>query len=91
MKKRILSVILIATMAISITGCSEATKRTMKSFKSEHGGGLNRTVTVYDYNGNPIDSWTGKFDVSEDENSVFFDMDGKRVIISGGIVVNEEQ
>lgn len=90
MKKKIVLMVLAATMAIATTGCSEATKRSMKSLQSEYGGGLDRTVTVYDYNGQPIDSWTGKFDVSEDENKVFFDLDGKRVIIRGGIVINEE-
>ena len=90
MKKKILLLVLVVAMAIGMTGCSEATKRSMKSIQSEYGGGLNRTVTVYDYSGNEIDSWTGKFDVSEDENKVFFDLDGKRVIIRGGIVINEE-
>ena len=46
---------------------------------------------MYDYSGNEIRSWTGKFDVSESENEVYFDNeDGKRVIIHGGIVINEE-
>lgn len=55
------------------------------------GGGLERTVTLYDYTGKEIERWTGKFDVSESENEVYFDVDGKRVIIHGGIVVNEEK
>lgn len=51
-----------------------------------------RTVTLYDYDGNEIKSWTGKFfNGSGSENKVYFyDEDGKRVIIHGGIVVNEE-
>ena len=36
-------------------------------------------------------SWTGKFDISESENEIFFDdADGKRVVIHGGIVICEE-
>ena len=63
----------------------------MKSIGSNWTGGLNRTVTVYDYNGQEIKSWTGKFDVTEDDNEVYFDDEnGKRVIIQGGIVINEE-
>ena len=63
----------------------------VKSFSSNWNGGLNHTVTVYDYNGGKIKSWSGKFDVSESENEVYFDdSDGKRVIIHGGLVVNEE-
>ena len=49
-------------------------------------------VLIYDYNGQEIKSWTGKFDVTEDDNEVYFDDEnGKRVIIQGGIVINEEQ
>lgn len=75
---------------VALLGTSTA-QRTLKSVSSDFGGGLDRTVTVYDYNGNEIRSWTGKFDVSESENEVYFDNEnGKRVIIHGGIVINEE-
>ena len=68
-----------------------STKRSIKSMVSDYSGGLNRTITLYDYNGNEIKSWTGKFDVDDNESRVFFDdEEGKRVIIYNGIVVNEE-
>ena len=73
-------------------GC-ESCSRSMKSLKSDVGGGLNRTISVYDYNGQLIKSWTGKFDVAENpnKNQVYFDdQNGKRVIIDGGIIINEE-
>lgn len=67
-------------------------QREIKSWRSEIDGGLERTVTVYDYNGKEIRHWTGKFDVSESESETYFDdEDGKRVVIHGGIVINEEQ
>ena len=67
-------------------------QRKIKSWRSEIDGGLERTVTVYDYNGKEIRHWTGKFDVSESESETYFDdEDGKRVVIHGGIVINEEQ
>ena len=69
---------------------SAGCQRAMKSFRSDFGGGLNRTVTVYGYSGEAIRSWTGKFDVSEHSDEMYFDVDGKRVIIQGGIVINEE-
>lgn len=76
--------------AVALLGTSTA-QRTLKSVSSDFGGGLDRTVTVYDYNGNEIRSWSGKFDVSESEEEVYFDDEnGKRVIIHGGIVINEE-
>lgn len=89
--KRILAVIGIVCIAFGLTGCTETFKRNVKSMKSNWTGGLERTVTVYDYNGGVIDSWTGKFDVTDSENEIYFDdEEGKRVIIHGGIVINEE-
>lgn len=89
MKKRVLITGIVIASMISLSGCA-STKRNLKSLESNISGGLDRTVTVYDYNGQEIKSWSGKFDVSESENEVYFDKDGKRVIIHGGIVINEE-
>ena len=69
----------------------ESWKRGMKTMVSNMTGGLERTVTAYDYNGNILGSWTGKFDVEENDSKTFFDIDGKRVIIQNAIVINEEQ
>ena len=90
MKKIIATTLAATVLMLSLGGCTEAGKRSWKSMESNWTGGLNRTVTVYDYNGNPIKSWTGHFDVSENTNEVWFDLDGKRVIITGGIIINEE-
>ena len=65
-------------------------QRAFKSQESNLGGGIERTVTVYGYNGEEIQSWTGKFDVTESDQETYFDIDGKRVIIQGGIIINEE-
>ena len=84
MKHKCIKTAVLVTGVIAITmfsGCSSCS-RSLKSLSSD---------TVYDYNGGKIKSWSGKFDVSESENEVYFDdSDGKRVIIHGGIVVNEE-
>lgn len=91
------------TMIIAVTICvvllggvfvfnTASIQRKIKSWRSEIDGGLKRTVTVYDYNGKEIRHWTGKFDVSESESETYFDdEDRKRVVIHGGIVINEEQ
>lgn len=89
MKNKVLALTLAACTAVSMSGCSSI-DRAVKSLSSDFGGGFNRTVTVYDYNGNAIKSYSGKFDVSESENEVYFDINDKRVIIHGGIVINEE-
>ncbi|MBP3785590.1 MAG: DUF5052 family protein [Bacteroidaceae bacterium] len=91
MIKRILFFAAILFAVLSLSGC-ESCKRDMRSLKSDMSGGLQRTVTLYDYNGNVLRQWKGKFDVQDDNgtNSVYFDLNGKRVIVSGGIIVNEE-
>lgn len=78
-----------AMLACSMSGCASCS-RSYKSMQSDFGGGLHRRVTLYDYSGNVIDQWEGTFDVAENDQEVYFDVDGKRVIIQGGIVVNEE-
>ncbi len=89
--KRIL-IVLTLVLSLGFTSC-ESCSREMKSIKSDIGGELNRTITLYDYNGQVIKSWTGKFDVTENanKNQIYFDdQNGKRVIIDGGIIINEE-
>lgn len=85
----VLIVILYASMHWLYTNTASG-QRALKSQESNFGGGIDRVVTVYSYDGTPIESWSGKFDVTEDSNETYFDIDGKRVIIQGGIIINEE-
>lgn len=88
-----LGFVVVALVVFGVVKCtgSASWARTVKSISSDYDGGLERTVTLYDYNGEEIDSWSGKFDISENDNEIYFDdEDGKRVIIQGGIVVCEE-
>ena len=87
--KKTVMCVLVGIMAVMFSGC-EGCQRSMKSISSDLGGGLNRTVTVYSNTGEKIDSWSGKFDVSSSESETYFDINGKRVIIHGGIVIDEE-
>lgn len=92
--KRIFSILAVMFVlfagVVSLNGCSSC-DRNMKSIGSDFSGGLDRTVTLYDYNGNVLGEWSGKFDMSSSEEEIFFDDEnGKRVIIHGGIVVAEE-
>lgn len=89
-QKIALAVVAGAIAMVGMSGC-ESCSRDMKSFSSDMSGGLDRTVTVYDYNGNVLGEWSGKFDISNNDNEVFFDDEnGKRVIIQNGIVISEE-
>lgn len=88
-----------AIMLVAISSCTESFERTIKDMKSDYGGGLYRRVTVYDYNGDVIKIWEGKFDTQMGDSAgtpyVKFDRTdstGKkvRVMVQGGIIINEE-
>lgn len=84
--------IFVTLLIVSIIGNMASIRRSFKSIGSEMNNGLNRTITVYDYNGQEIRHWEGRFDVTESETGILFDdQDGKRTIITGGIVINEEK
>lgn len=89
-------------MACLVVGCgiynthTESGKRALKTWNSETSGGLNRTVTVYDMQGEEIAKYQGKFDVEESQNEgvvkIKFDIDGKRHIIyaqTGTVLIDE--
>ena len=77
---------------LGLTGCASM-EREFKDFSSEMSGGLDRTLVVYDYNGDVLKEYEGKMDiqVSPSNDKVLFDLDGKRHIIRGGIVIIDEK
>lgn len=92
MKSKVGIIAAIALGAMIFTsGCGAEFDREMKSFSSNLAGGLNRTVSVYDNAGNLLRTYEGKIDLSESENEIFFDLNGKRIVIHGGIVIVEEK
>ncbi len=90
--KKLLIVIVCAISLCMFSSC-ESCSRQMKSIGSDIGGGLNRTTVLLDYNGDTIKMWEGKFDIRDtgSDNQIFFDLDGKRVWIQGGIFLSEEK
>ena len=46
-------------------------------------------LTLYDYKGQPLRQWAGEFVLHREQYGTYFDIDGKRVVIRGGIVVAE--
>ena len=89
MKRIIAGTLTFVLLVGSLCGCA-GFQRGMKTIGSDITGGLDRTVTVYSYNGEKLGEWSGKFDVSSSEQETFFDINGKRVIIQNGIIINEE-
>ena len=90
---------IVSLFAIVTSSCTESFDRMVKDMSSDYGGGLHRRVTVYDYNGEVIKSWTGKFDTQMGDSSgvpyVKFDIPDStgrkvRVLVQGGIIINEE-
>lgn len=77
---------------------TESGARALKSQESNFNGGIERTVEVYDMNGNLIKTYSGKFDVdckteTETPYIVFDDENGKRHMIfypTGTIVIDEK-
>lgn len=68
-------------------------KRAYKTQKSELQNGIDRTVTVYDMEGDIIKTYSGKFDVTYDSDRILFDDEqGKRHVIyypTGTVTVDE--
>lgn len=90
MKRKAFLLSLVCGAALILTSCTGENKRAWKTTYSSWTGGLDRTVTVYSYDGTPIESWSGRFDISESDQEMYFDINGKRVIIQGGIIISEE-
>ena len=89
LKRAVLITIILVSGLLS--GCS-SWSRMGKSISSDMKGGLNRTVTLYDYNGEEIRHWSGKFDIWDSGHVVDGDdLIGCRVIIHGGISVIEDK
>ena len=88
----ILVVITILLSSIFLTGC-ESCSRDIKTINSDFNGGLNRIVSVYDYSGKLIKTYEGKVDIGgspDGSGEILFDLNGKRTIINGGIVIIDE-
>ena len=73
---------------------TEAGKRALKDQKSNFGDGIERSVTVYDVNGEIIEKYSGKFDVETTDNYIIFDDEkGKRHMIyytTGTVIIDEK-
>ena len=55
-KRAAISIFIVFMVSAFLAFNSEGFRRNIKTFFSSQSGGINRTLTVYDYNGNPIKS-----------------------------------
>lgn len=74
-------------------GNTQSGKRAIKSQESNFNEGIERTVKVYDVNGELITEYDGKFDITYDDDRILFDDEnGKRHVIyypTGTVVIDE--
>ena len=73
---------------------TETGQRALKDQESNFNGGISRTVTVYDVNGQVLEQYSGTFDIETNNTDyiIFDDENNKRHMIfykTGTITVNE--
>ena len=92
----VISVILMITVFLGMHwyyNNTQSGKRAFKSQESNFGDGIERTVKVYDVNGQLITEYDGKFDITYDDDRILFDDEnGKRHVIyypTGTVVIDE--
>ena len=93
----VIGLIVAAAMIIGpiVYSNTEAGKRALKDQQSNFNEGIQRTVRVYDIEGDLIETYTGKFDIETDNDSyiIFDDESGKRHIIyfsTATVLIDEE-
>ena len=95
MKKKLLIIVGIASclLIILISGVScSSCDRVVKDVGSDISGGLNRVVTVYDMNGNVLQTYKGKIDLEPNGSGIVkFELNGKRYMYYNAFVEVIEQ
>lgn len=97
----VIGLVVTVILTLAINSCilwylygTESGKRAVKDTKSNIYGGIERTITVYDIDGEIIKQYEGKFDVDYDSERIKFDDEnGKRHIIyytTGTVVIDEK-
>lgn len=73
---------------------TESGKRAFKTQKSNLEAGIERSVKVYDMNGDLLQEYSGRFDVAYNSDRILFDdEDGKRHVIyypTGTVIIDEK-
>ncbi|WAB25049.1 hypothetical protein M3_0098 [Lysinibacillus phage vB_LfM_LysYB1] len=97
MKKMLSAILAVGLSVAMLTGCNDtaSSQRAEKDRESNEKGGLERTVKVYDYEGKLMKEYEGLIDIDSSEGGgagrVKFDLNGKRTMIYGGIVIVDEK
>jgi hypothetical protein len=92
--KNFITGFIVALIFVLLVGCGEQVRDRNKKDRQSEQYGLNRTLDVYSYDGKQLRHYEGTFDISayvQGDNKVKFDLDGKRHIIYGGIIITDEK
>ena len=84
---KILIVFVLCVMFLLGAGCASC-ERGLKSCNSELNGGLHRTLNAYSLDGQLLATYEGKIDIDDNanNNSIMFELDGKRYVYYNAIV-----
>lgn len=85
MKKKICVLIASLVMIVGLAGCASL-QRDIKDIGSDFAGGLPRTINIYSMTGELIATHTGKVDIEDRENSILFELAGKRYVYYNAII-----
>ena len=77
-----------SAIVLGLGGCASC-GRQWKTMESNTAG-LNRKITLYNDKGEVMREWEGVISLGDDDAQIMFDLDGKRYVLQGGIVVVEE-
>ena len=84
--KKFVLMIVLTVGILAIAGCA-STQRSCKSCQSDIAGGLDRIVNIYTLNGELLATYEGLIDIDDNENdSIMFDLDGKRYVYYNAII-----
>lgn len=79
-KKLIVVALVLVIMVVPMTRCASL-RRIGKDIKSDFSGGLERTLTVYNANGDVLKTYKGKIDLESTEGGIVkFDLNGQRIM-----------
>lgn len=91
--KYLIAILVLALATPLLQGCVASCASFNKSMQNEMGGGLNRKITFYSYDGTPLRSWEGNISTEGEEGTVVHLLDlttGKRISLSGIYVIEEK-
>ena len=87
-KLKVVAIVATSAIVLGLGGCASLDRQWKTAESNTYG--LKRKVTLYNDKGEVMREWEGVISLGDDDAQIMFDLDGKRYVIQGGIVVVEE-